>query len=445
MAGNNLAIRNTGLDHCYINGIPIVEAEINISDVYKEVARISSLATNADPYFFKMPKAAKIFSELHGEGDRITRDFLDEGAREILPIFNPFQRLIPEGAFDAKPVEYEYLGNTADSTWNNPDPSTIYIDAVKIRSTAGSGDVTFIVDGVTLGTVSLPQLGVVSEYLSYDLAGYLGGYMSIANYDHVENIRNNNVAQEIQLVVTNASVDFEYDYKVCGSKYDAIGWIKALTEVGDVKLPSVNDNIRISYLVGEFTWVNNNFVTVTGVTLKHNAGSADVIIRYNETDSVSRFFDSNTIGEDFFNLGEDISQIAILIENASDDFCYDMVINTVVPSTIPSPRFEFDSLWNPGKIIYRYQNMDNRNEDQKLNYTSETLRNTRIDPNVFDDVVKFLKDSLKNYVLKELYLAIGYDKKANEYTRKYEMSRRDAKFWVRSEKGLLTQYMFGGV
>jgi hypothetical protein len=88
----NLIIKDTGLDHIYPDGVPIVELEIVISDIFKLAARLSSLTVMADPYFLKMPNAQKIFSELHGEGDRITSDFLEKGARDILPVFLPFQR-----------------------------------------------------------------------------------------------------------------------------------------------------------------------------------------------------------------------------------------------------------------------------------------------------------------------------------------------------------------
>jgi len=445
MTGNNLAIVNTGLDHCYLNGIPIVEAELNISDIYKKVARISSLATHGDPYFSRHTEAQKLFSELHGEGDRITKDFIEEGARELLSMFIPFQRLIPEGTYDAEPLQYEYLNNTTYNTWNNPIPSKIYVDSVKLKSTSGSGTITIIVDGITLGSVDLPQIVAKSEYLSYDLAGYLGGTFTLSNYDYVENIRNNNIAQTIELVVTNASVDFSYDYIVCAAQYDAIGWIKALTQVGDVRLPSYPDNIMIAYLIDEFTWTNYNKVRVTGITLKHNSGTADVIIKYADQSSIQRTLDKNTIGEDLYSYAGDIDTISIVLDNKSDDFSYDLIINTLLPKSVPSPRFEFDSLWNPGKIIYRYQNMDTRSSDQKLNYTSQTLKDIRIDPNTFEEVVKYLNDSLKNYVLKELYDAIGYSKKANEYFMKYEQSRKMAKFWLRSEKGLQTQYHYAGV
>ena len=88
----NLIIKDTGLDHLYPDGVPIVVLEIVISDIFKKAARVSSLTVNADPYFLKIPNAQKIFSELHGEGDRITTDFLEKAAKDIAPVFTPFQR-----------------------------------------------------------------------------------------------------------------------------------------------------------------------------------------------------------------------------------------------------------------------------------------------------------------------------------------------------------------
>lgn len=88
----NLIIKDTGVDHLYPDGVPIVELEIVISDILKLTARMSSLTVQADPYFNKNTPAQKLFSELHGEGDRITNDFLEKAAKDILPVFSPFQR-----------------------------------------------------------------------------------------------------------------------------------------------------------------------------------------------------------------------------------------------------------------------------------------------------------------------------------------------------------------
>lgn len=88
----NLIIKDTGLDHIYPDGVPIVVLEIVISDIFKLAARVSSLTVAADPYFLKIPGAQKLFSELHGESDRISTDFLEKGARDIAPVFSAFQR-----------------------------------------------------------------------------------------------------------------------------------------------------------------------------------------------------------------------------------------------------------------------------------------------------------------------------------------------------------------
>jgi hypothetical protein len=452
---NNLQIINTGLDHLYINGLPIVEAKINIQDIYARTARLSALAVQADPYFNDRNKDQKIFSETHGEGDRITRDFLEEGARDLLPVFVPLQRFIPEGRYDTTPVEIESLGHAADYTWANADHNT-FIDNIWVRVTQGSGDLTFEVNGVTLGTVTLPETEE-NVYMPYALPGYLGGYNNHLNFipyilanplggsnPYLSWEANQNTRgyepMEVKVIISNQSAGFTYDVKLTGAKYDAIGWVKALTNVGDVAFPSKRDDIRIGSLSKTFRWDNNSLTTVTGVTVKHNSGGANVTIKKDNIIFMSQYLASGLMGD---NISEDITSIEIEVSDASEDFSYDLIINTNVPQVIPSPRFEFDSGWNPGQIIYRYQNMDTRID--KMNYTSETLRDIRVDPNIFDEVVKYLNDALKNYVLKELYLAIGDDKRYAEYVRKYEQARAQVKFWVRSEKGLQTQYNYAGV
>lgn len=198
----NLIIVDTGLDHLYPDGVPIIVTEILMTDVYKKVTKKSALSVLADPYFSKHSNAQKFFSELHPEGDRLTKELLEDGAREILPVFTPLQRWIPDVA-------------------------------------------------VIAGT---------------------------------------------------------------------------------------------------------------------------------------------------------------------------------------APRFEFDTL---GKIIYRWQNMDTRLEYDKLNYTSNTLFHDRIDPKNAENVKKYLQDALEDYVLKELYRAIGYDKKYVDYTKSYEHNRQQVAFWAKSDTSLL--------
>ncbi|MCE5332684.1 MAG: hypothetical protein LLF95_11180 [Bacteroidales bacterium] len=103
----NLIVVDTGQDHLYPDGVPIVELSITIADIYKLVARNSSLTVMADPYFSGHTAAQKLFSEAHGEGARIWNDFLEKGTKDIMPIFSPFQRWMTLPTVDA-PEIFEY-------------------------------------------------------------------------------------------------------------------------------------------------------------------------------------------------------------------------------------------------------------------------------------------------------------------------------------------------
>lgn len=444
---NNLIVKNTGLEHLYINGVPIVDATINMADVYKKVARISSLAVQADPYFMKFPGAMKIFSESHGEGDRITRDFLEEGARDVLPVFQSMQRWIPEGVYDAEDVNYEFPGNTSDFEWTNPKEGVNSVVSINACTVKGSGDLTFYANYIELGTISLPTIqGGTDSYIAYDIAAYLGGEeLSYIRNCYTESLRNVNKALLIEARVTNASDDFEYDIIIKTIEYDGVTWNKALLAEGDVKLPSIIDNVPISFLSKSFTWNSANALNVYGVTLKKISGYANITINTNAATGTQFYFGGDQAGESFSAATEAITSVSILVEDASDDFCYDLAIETSIYDPLPSPRFEFDSSWNPNDIIYRWQLMDTRLADQKNNYTSETLRDIRIDTNTISNVRKYLADALKDYVLKELYRAIGYDKKYIDYNRSYNKNRQEVAFWAKNDKSLQTQYNYAGV
>lgn len=419
--GNNLQIVNTGLDHCYINGLPIVEAEFDMADIYKKVARISSLAVNADSFFSKHTKAQKILSELHGEGDRITKDFLEEGAKELLPIFTPFQRWIPEGAFDTTPFELKETGLDDVYVWNNPNIPNLIIESIEVICKKGTGTVETYVNDNIVKTRDLPD----------------------TNYISTSDTRALNPVEKVEIIIDNNN-GFEYELNIYGYEFNAIGWIKALSLAEDVKLPARREDIVISSLVKDFSWVNTRNHNVIGCTIQRNYGGSDIIRVRNSADLPIVFMDGDNpiSGMELleYSYSNQVTDLGVRLDNPTEDFNYDFIISVASQLVIPSPRFEFDSSWNPGKIIFRYQNMDTRGADQKLNYTSDTLKNVRIDPNTFENVQKYLGDSLKNYVLKELYETIGHVRKANEYFRKYEQSRAQAKFWVRSEKGLQTQY-----
>lgn len=204
----NLIIENTGVDHVYPDGVPIVVLEVVMTDIFKRVARVSSLAVLADPYFSKNTAAQKFFSELHPEGDRISNDFLQDAAGDILPVFSVFQR-----------------------------------------------------------------------------------------------------------------------------------------------------------------WM----VTV----------------------------DSPVI-------------------------------------------FEYNSVTNPGKIIFRWLNTDTRGE-YTMNYTNDMYQEIIMDPNVFANIKKYLENALVDFLLKELYRAIGYDKKYIDYNRSYEQNRQYVAYWLKNDRSTKTQYRYAGV
>lgn len=203
----NLTIKDTGLDHLYPDGVPVIELVITISEIFALAARLSALTVNADPYFSKNTVAQKAFSELHGEGDRITNDFLSKGAMDVAPVFSAFQR-----------------------------------------------------------------------------------------------------------------------------------------------------------------WM-------TGV-------------------------DSPLI-------------------------------------------FEYNSSAHTGKIIYRWLNLDTRK--YKLDYTTDNYSETCIDPNTFQNITKYLKDALVDYLLQKLYQGIGYDKKYVDYKRSYEQNRQYVAFWVKNDNSTKTQYHYAGI
>lgn len=437
----NLQVVNTGLEHIYINGVPIIEAEITISDIYKKVARVSSLAVQADPYFDKATKAQKMFSELHGEGDRITREFLEEGAKEVLPVFQSLQKWIPEGVYDVKNVDYSYTGRTGNFSWTNPKaPGVNTVLSIKVCCTSGNGTVTFYANYIELGSVVLPTVsGYDGAYLSYDLSGWLGGTgVSFINYCYLQNLRNTNVPSFIEARVADASADFEYNVIISTIEYDGITWTKALAANTDVKVPVVRENIVVNYLHKSFSWTNSNNYKVYGITLNKLEGNAMATINTNLGVGTQRYIGSTSVGDDYSTELTDITGAEILIEDATDNFQYSLIIQVGVPSLVPSPRFEFDSSWNAGKIIYRWQNMDTRDSDRKLNYTSDTFFDTRIDTNVFDNVRKYLKDALEDYVLMMLYRTIGYDKKYNDYRKSYETNRQYVAYWVKQDTSLQT-------
>jgi len=206
----------------------------------------------------------------------------------------------------------------------------------------------------------------------------------------LQNLRNSNVPSFIEARVTDASSDFEYNVIISTIEYDGITWAKALATAEDVKIPVVNEHIVVNYLHKSFSWENINNYKVYGVTLNKLEGNAMATINTNLGDGTQGYLGSTSLGEDYTTEVTDITGVEIVIEDATDNFQYSLIIQVGVPSVVPSPRFEFDSSWNVGKIIFRWQNMDSRIPEQKLDYTSATYFDNRIDTNNFDNVKKYL-------------------------------------------------------
>lgn len=79
---------------------------IPIANVFKEVARRSSIATETDPFYAQKSTEEKQYSQLHGEGDRVTSDFTKEAAKEVLKAF-----LSRQGDVVGAGFEYDLAGS----------------------------------------------------------------------------------------------------------------------------------------------------------------------------------------------------------------------------------------------------------------------------------------------------------------------------------------------
>jgi len=92
---------------------------VPITNVFKEVARRSSIATETDPFYSQKTTEEKQYSQLHGEGDRVSTDFLKEASKEVLKAFISRQG-------DVVGVAYEYdladSGNIIYRFAENSDP-----------------------------------------------------------------------------------------------------------------------------------------------------------------------------------------------------------------------------------------------------------------------------------------------------------------------------------
>lgn len=106
---------------------------VPILSVFKEVARRTAVATETDPFYDKKTTEDKQYSQLHGEGDRITSDFTKEAAKEVLKAY-----LSRQG--DVIGTAFEY-GNTAVAAVKQKETVTLFGGSGD-ATIAGAGDLT---------------------------------------------------------------------------------------------------------------------------------------------------------------------------------------------------------------------------------------------------------------------------------------------------------------
>lgn len=92
---------------------------VPISDIFREVSRRSAIISSTDSFYAKKTTEEKQYSQLQGEGDRITSDFTKEAAKEVLKTYISRQG-------DVTGVAYEYdlasSGNIVYRFAENDDP-----------------------------------------------------------------------------------------------------------------------------------------------------------------------------------------------------------------------------------------------------------------------------------------------------------------------------------
>ena len=96
-------------------------------------------------------------------------------------------------------------------------------------------------------------------------------------------------------------------------------------------------------------------------------------------------------------------------------------------------------------IVYRWENKDTRTDESKQDYSVLTREDIRIDGGIVSKVSEYAQRAILDYVLKELYRAIGHDKKYLDYLKSYEQNRSYVRFWANSDTSYQTQYGYGGI
>lgn len=107
-----------------------IKVEIQIADIYKEVARRSSIATETDPFYKNSSTEEKQYSQLHGESDRITLDFVKEAAKEVLKAY-----VSRQGDVEAEPYIFDTTEGYVRYSFSECTPALKQRDAIVKRLT----------------------------------------------------------------------------------------------------------------------------------------------------------------------------------------------------------------------------------------------------------------------------------------------------------------------
>lgn len=127
---------------------------IPITTVFKEVARRSSVAAETDPFYKGSTTEKKQYSQLHGEGDRITSDFLKEASKEVLKAYVSRQGDVTGAAFEydlvssgniiyrfaesSVPLETNQTAALTTRLQNNTKDALVYYVLVSLYRTDGN-------------------------------------------------------------------------------------------------------------------------------------------------------------------------------------------------------------------------------------------------------------------------------------------------------------------
>lgn len=99
---------------------------VDISDVFKSVARRTSFISETDTFYSQKNTEQKQLSQLHGESDRITSDLMDEAAKEILKSYISRQG-------DAIGVPFEKTSTSIIYRFSEASPALTQAAAIKSR------------------------------------------------------------------------------------------------------------------------------------------------------------------------------------------------------------------------------------------------------------------------------------------------------------------------